>query len=163
MCGFLEIDLSTLVHFGGWHNFFRHQSKRPNIHIQDHSAKAHWIRPFLFPTGLFGLFLYQAICQLHYQFLSITLARAAFDELDMRRRLLNVMFVNVTSVRISETLTLFFCTGEYLFLLLFLILLKKNRPQRLCSVLWSKCYRRLDLCPLFLLFQLFVCLILKSF
>lgn len=28
----------------------------------------------------------------------------------MQGRLLNVMFVNVTSVRISETLTLFFCT-----------------------------------------------------
>lgn len=101
--------------------------------------EAHWISPFFFPWGLSGLVLHQAICQLHYQFLSVTLARAAFDELDMWGRLLNVMFVNVPSVQITEMLTWFFCSWEYLFLLLFLILLKKNLPQWLSSVLWSRC------------------------
>lgn len=91
----------------------------PSVKMTQHSysgsfcqspLKVHWIRPFLFPRGLFGLFFHQAICQLQYQFLSVTLAHAAFDELDMWGRLLNVMFVNDSSVQISEMLTLFFCS-----------------------------------------------------
>lgn len=113
MNGFFEIDLSTLVHFRGWHNFFLHQSKWPSIHIQHHSAKALWkyieLDPLSFLEGFFVLFLHQAICQVQYQFLSVTLVHVAFEELDMWGRLLNLMFVNVTSVQISETLTLFFC------------------------------------------------------
>lgn len=123
--------------------------------------EAHWISPFLFPTGLSGSVLQQAICQLHYQFLSVTLAQAAFDELDMWGRLLNVMFVNVPSVQITEMLTWFFCSWEYLFLLLFLILLKELASMTLFSfvkqMLWY-----LDPCSLFLLFQLCICYILKS-
>lgn len=90
----------------------------PSVKMTEHSysasfcqspLKVHWIRPFVFPRGFFVLFLHQAICQLQYQFLSITLAHVAFEELDMWGRLLNLMFANVTSVQISETLTLFFC------------------------------------------------------
>lgn len=83
----------------------------PSVKMTQHSysgsfcqslLKAHWIRPFLFPRGLFGLFLHQAGCQLQNQFLSVTLAHVAFGELDMWGRLLNVMFVNVTSVQFIE-------------------------------------------------------------
>ena len=69
----------------------------------------HWIKPFLFPRGFFVLFLHQAICQLQYQFLSVTFGCVAFEELDMWGWLLNVMFASVTSVQISGTLTLFSC------------------------------------------------------
>lgn len=118
--------------------------------------------PFLFPRGLSGLVLHQAICQLHYQFLSGTLARAAFDELDMWGRLLNVMFVNVPSVQITEMLTWFFCSWR----VFISTAISHPAQEELASMTLFSLVKQmlwyLDPCSLFLLFQLFICYILKS-
>lgn len=124
--------------------------------------EAHWISPFLFPRGLSALVLHQAICQLHYQFVSVTLARAAFDELDMWRRLLYVMFVNVPSVQITEMLTWFFCSWR---VFISTAISHPAQEELVSMALFSFVKQMLwyfDPCSLFLHFQLFICYILKS-